>query len=564
VEILQIKNLSFRYPEMQEYALKDITLNIKSGEFVLLCGETGCGKTTLLRMLKRELSPYGIKEGNILFGDVEQDELDSVSATSDIGFIFQNPEGQIITDKVWHELAFGLESLGLPSQVIRRRVGEMSSYFGISDWFHEKTSSLSGGQKQILSLASILVMQPKLLLLDEPTGQLDPIAASDFITTVQKLNKETGITVIMVEHRLEEIFPIADRVIVMDKGSITVDSSPREAAKILSSRNHPMIYGLPSAVRIYNMLSESLTNNMGCPLTVREGRNFLSDNFTNEINAIKIEKPLLNSQKIIEMTDVCFRYERQSPDILKSFELSVCKGEILSILGANGSGKTTALNVIAGLLKPYRGTVKINNTKLKEYRNNSLYKNNLALLPQNPQTVFVKDTVCEDLEEICLASGLKKDDIKEAVDAVAEKTGIAHLLSKHPYDLSGGEQQKAALAKMLLLNPKIILLDEPTKGIDARSKKSIGDTLTALKKDGITIVMVTHDIEFAANISDRCALFFDGEITSCDTPSVFFADNSFYTTAANRISRHIYKNAVTCEDVVSLCHKNKKQDNRHD
>ena len=553
MEFLQIKNLSFKYPNTNEYALDNISLNIKNGEFVLICGETGCGKTTLLRMLKREIAPFGAKTGDILFDGINQDDIDSVSAASEIGFVFQNPESQVVTDKVWHELAFGLESLGIPSDVIRRRVGEIASYFGIGDWFHEKTSSLSGGQKQLLNLASILVMQPKLILLDEPTGQLDPIAASDFITTIHKLNKETGITVVMVEHRLEEVYPIADRIIVMDKGRVLADDTPRNTAEILNKQKHSLSEGLPSATRIFNMLG-----GVGeCPLTVKEGKTYLSNSFTNRITAIeKLDKIKLSSP-ILEMKDVFFKYDRQSDDILKNFKLCVNKGEILCILGANGSGKTTALNVLSGLLPPYRGTIKIKDKKLSEYKNNELYNGNLALLPQNPQTVFMKDTVFEDLSEICKAKKQDKEVAKQKIYDVAERTGIQHLLEKHPYDLSGGEQQKAALAKMLLLEPQILLLDEPTKGIDAQSKKTIAAILKALKKEAITIVFVTHDIEFAATIADRCALFFDGEITSCHIPSVFFADNSFYTTAANRISRHMYKNAVTTEDVVFLCEKNK-------
>lgn len=213
--LLQIENLSFRYPKSERLALDSVTLNIHAGDFVVVCGESGCGKTTLLKLLKRELAPAGEKNGSISYNELLQEELDPRVSAHEIGYVLQNPDNQIVTDKVWHELAFGLENLGIPTQVIRRRVGEMASYFGIQDWFRRNTDELSGGQKQLLNLAAVMVMQPKILILDEPTSQLDPIAAADFIATLQKLNRELGLTILLVEHRLEEVFPIADKVLFM-------------------------------------------------------------------------------------------------------------------------------------------------------------------------------------------------------------------------------------------------------------------------------------------------------------------------------------------------------------
>lgn len=551
MEILRIENLSFIYPGTEKRAVDSIDLSVNDGEFIVVCGESGCGKTTLLRLLKRELAPAGEKSGNIFYRGTRQEELDGRTAAAEIGYVLQNPDNQIVTDKVWHELAFGLENIGVPTEVIRRRVGEMASYFGIQEWFRKKTDELSGGQKQLLNLASVMVMQPKILILDEPTSQLDPIAASDFISTLKKLNRELGLTVILVEHRLEEVFPTADRVVLMDGGRVLLYDSPVNVGKRLGEMqdSHPMLLGLPSAVRIFNALHIDDV----CPLTVREGRDFLERHFAADENAITVGEYTHSDEAAIELKKVWFRYERDLPDVLRGTSLTVYGGEFYCILGGNGTGKTTTLNVISGLNKAYRGKVIINGKPVKEYRENSLYRNNLALLPQNPQTVFIKETVREDYSEILETLGISKDERTEMIEAVTARVGISHLLEKHPYDLSGGEQQKCALAKMLLLKPKILLLDEPTKGLDAYSKHTLKNILADLKRDGMTILAVTHDVEFAAENADRCALFFDGEILSADVPEKFFSENNFYTTAANRIARQLCRNAVTCEQVVAFC-----------
>ncbi len=552
MEILHIENLSFRYPKADKNAIENINLSVNSGEFVAVCGESGCGKTTLLKMIKKELSPEGEKSGKIFYKNISQNDLDDRKSASEIGYVMQDPDSQTVTDKVWHELAFGLENLGVPAEVIRRRTGEMASYFGIHNWFRKKTDELSGGQKQLLNLAAVMVMQPKILILDEPTSRLDPIAASDFISTLQKLNRELGLTIIIAEHRLEEIFPIADKVLVMDSGKVLLCDAPKNIGKELRkiSETHPMLLGLPSAVRIFNSLSIPDE----CPLTVKEGRDFLERHFVFKETLAK--EYVHNEKTAVELKNVWFRYEKDLPDILRGTSLKIYEGEFYCILGGNGTGKTTTLNVISGLNKAYRGKVFINGISIKEYKGNSLYRRLLACLPQDPQTVFIKDNVFKDLCELLKAMDIPKSERNEKITAIAERTGITHLLEKHPYDLSGGEQQKCALAKILLSEPRILLLDEPTKGLDACSKHTLGELLSELKRGGLTIIMVTHDVEFAAENADRCALFFDGEILSEDIPEKFFSENNFYTTAANRMARGLWKNAVTCEQVIRRCLEN--------
>ena len=553
--ILEFKNLSFTYPNQTKKALENVNLEIKSGEFVVVCGESGCGKSTLLKMLKKQLQPKGTVEGQILYNGIEIKDLDERQSVTDIGYVMQNPDNQIVTDKVWHELAFGLEGLGEETSEIRRKVAEICGFFGIGDWYLKKTNELSGGQKQLLNLASITVMQPKVLVLDEPTSQLDPIAAADFIATLQKINEELGVTIILVEHRLEEVFPIAHKVVLMDKSKILMVDTPRAVGNNLKkvSPNHKMLYALPSSVRIFNGLEED----GNAPLTVREGKDFVEARYDNRCGGYKVEdEDYSRREKAIEIKEGFFKYERNSHDVLKGIDLTVYSNEILCILGGNGAGKTTLFKVLSGVKRLYRGKLKIWGKKLKEYNGSTLYRNNLACLPQNPQLIFSKNKVIDDLYEVTKVMEYTKERADKEVKNIVEALGLNELTESHPFDLSGGEQQKVAIAKILLMHPKIILLDEPTKGMDASAKRNLASILNKLKDEGKTIVIVTHDIEFAAEYSDRCGMFFDGQIVSTANPVKFFATNCFYTTAASRISRGIYRNAVTVDMVVDLCKRN--------
>ncbi|MCM1042712.1 MAG: ATP-binding cassette domain-containing protein [Corallococcus sp.] len=554
--ILALENLTFAYPEAKENALCDINLTVERGEFVVLCGESGCGKSTLLRLLKKQLQPKGAISGKIMYNGIEISKLDDRTAATSIGFVMQNPDNQSVTDKVWHELSFGLESLGEESDEIRRRVAEISGFFGINDWYRKRICELSGGQKQLLNLASVMVMQPEVLVLDEPTSQLDPIAASDFIATLRKINDELGMTIVIVEHRLEEVFPIAHKVAVMNKSRLLMIDTPQNIGKRLleEAPDHKMLLGLPSAVRIF----QKLNADGQCPLSVREGRTFLQ-NYKNTYRGYDVQKEdYTRRTKALEIHEGFFRYERNSPDVLNGLNLTVYENEILCILGGNGAGKTTTLKILGGTHRLYRGKLRIWGKKIKEYDGNTLYRHNISCLPQNPQILFVKNTLRDDLAEVTKLMGYDKEMANAKVQSVVKELDIEHLLDSHPFDLSGGEQQKAAFAKLLLTEPKIILLDEPTKGIDAYSKKILADILYRLKSQGKTIVIVTHDVEFAAEHADRCGMFFDGQIVSLCNPVDFFSTNSYYTTSASRISRGRYKNAVTVDMVAELCQKNGK------
>ncbi len=552
----EIKHLSFSYPGRQQNVLSDVNLSIQKGEYVVLCGANGSGKTTLLRHLKSVLTPHGNHKGEIFFDGQALEQVSLRDQSSKIGFVMQDPDAQIVTDKVWHELAFGLESLGCDVRTMRMRVAEMASYFGIQTWFHKNVTELSGGQKQLLNLASVMAMQPEVLILDEPTSQLDPIAATDLLNTVRKINMELGTTIIITEHRLEEVFHAADRVVLMEQGKIIACDSPRKIGESLSKAGSDLFCTLPSTIQIRHQVGGTLPY----PLTVREGRQWLSDLLSNveirhdsidaEMSAEDPEKPVL------ELKELWFRYEKESPDVLKGVSLKLRENSIHAIVGGNGSGKSTMLKAICGICRPYRGKVKVFGQDSKKYKSGELFHNCLAMLPQDPKSLFVKKTVREELEEMLEGQKLSKEQLTEKVNTVAELCSIVHFMDSHPYDLSGGEQQRAALAKVLLCEPKILLLDEPTKAIDNNFKQKFAQILKKLCQQGVTVLMVSHDVEFCAKTADEVSMFFDGRITTTNTPNRFFSRNSFYTTAANRMSRHVFKNAVNNEDVIMLCKKN--------
>ena len=546
----EIQDLTFSYASSKgKHSLEHINLSVAQGEFLVLCGASGSGKSTLLRHLKTVLTPSGKSGGQVLFHGVPLKEVPDRDQAGKIGFVMQNPDDQIVTDKVWHELAFGLESLGCDQKTMRSRVAEMACYFGIQDWFHRDVATLSGGQKQLLNLASIMAMQPEALILDEPTSQLDPIAASDFLNTIRKINTELGTTVIITEHRLEDIFPYADRAVVMEGGRILADDVPAKVGQLLFEEKNPMFSAMPTPVRVFYEAGAAGES----PLTVRQGRSWLSREFPEEPKkkAIPVEAlPEEVEDPALKLRELWFRYEKDSPDILRGVSLEVPAGSLCAILGGNGAGKSTTLKAVSGICRPYRGKITLFGKSVEKYRTGELFDGCLAMLPQDPKSLFVKKTLREDLEE------MTKD--KKALEDIAELCQVSALLDRHPYDLSGGEQQRGALAKVLLTSPRLLLLDEPTKGIDSFFKETFAKILMDLKGKGITILMVSHDVEFCARYADRVSMFFDGQILTTDTPRRFFGGNSFYTTAARRMSRHLFDYAVTAEDVVTLYKENKE------
>lgn len=537
--LLEVKNLTFKYALENVKAINNISFKVNEGDFLLVCGKTGCGKTTLLKLMKKELMPNGEKTGEVLFLGKNIEDNDQPQS---IGYVFQNPDNQIVTDKVWHELSFGLENLNTPVDIMSNRIAEIANFFGIDNWFYDKTANLSGGQKQILNLAAILVMNPQVILLDEPTSQLDPVARSNFLGLLTKINKELGITIILVEHNLEDVFGIVDEVLLLDSGKLLIKDTKEEVNNFIRNNNLDIQEALPSALQITNSL------NLKVSYFVKDARSELVNNFLNTAPILPYKTPNLSDSVVIDGKGIFLSYDKEKQDILNDLNIKVMEGEILTILGSNGSGKTTLLNVLSGVIKPYSGRVLIRGKKIKDYKSNSLYINNLTVLPQNPLNVFLKKRVIDDLNESLSIAGSSEED----KNRIIELFELQSYLYSHPYDLSGGEIQKCALAKILLLKPKILFLDEPTKGLDAFAKKQLINILKKLKDDGVTIVIVTHDIEFSATLSDRIAMLFDGKINEPTNIHEFFSNNILYTTKAALISKNFYQNTVTNKEVITL------------
>ncbi len=537
MEQIICKGLKFAYPNGSD-VLCGIDLKIEKGDFAVICGRSGCGKTTLLRQMKKSVAPAGKLKGEILFNGVPVSQMNDRDSASKIGFVFQNPESQIVTDKVWHELAFGLENLGVESAEIRLRTAEMAAYFGMKDWFDKKISQLSGGQKQLLNLASVMVMRPELIILDEPTSRLDPVAAGNFLATVSKINRELGVTVVMTEHRLEDAFGYANRVIVMDNGVITADCAPSELGGKAERLDSFVRLAMPASVRIF----AALGGEGDCPVTVNEGARWLSALLGMPRFSEIDRKKFSFCGNAVEIKNLFYRYEKNGADVISNLNLDVPKGSVFAITGGNGAGKTTLLKILSGVMKPVSGKIKIHGESAKKSNTSVL------MLPQDVQLLFTKSTVGEELEK------MRTD--KNNIADIAALTGISHLLERHPYDLSGGEQQRAALAMLLLKDPDILLLDEPTKGMDSEFKAEFADILKKMTQAGKTVVMVSHDVEFCAAYADFCSMIFDSTVVCVKETAEFFTGNFFYTTSANRMSCGIFKNCVTDKDVISLCKKN--------
>ncbi|MDD7354238.1 MAG: ATP-binding cassette domain-containing protein [Oscillospiraceae bacterium] len=545
---IAVKDLSFTYPNSTKKALDNINMEIEPGQFILVCGASGCSKTTLLRHFKSVLTPHGKREGRIIFNNKELSEIPEKEQAEKIGFVFQSPEDQIVTDKVWHELAFSLESLNKPNDVIALRSAETAGYFDLGDKYRSDVNTLSGGQKQLLNLASVMTVTPEVLILDEPTSQLDPIASDNFLSQIKKLNDDLGITIIISEHNLERVFSMADKVAVMKDGKLLSFDTPENTAKSFGNKTSDFFLSLPSSAQIAVMASFDGKT----PLTVKEGRqaliaNGITDKKTDLISSNEIKNKESKKERVLEIDDVFFRYNRYSPDVLRNLSLDVNRGEILCVTGGNGEGKSTLFSILSGMTSPYSGKIKAGKKSMKP----SDLRNKTSLLPQDVSVLFVKDSVIDELKEVKKKNGETPSD--EEINKTAELFEIDNLLKSHPFDLSGGEQEKLAIAKILLTEAEIYLFDEPTNGMDPTFKLKFGEIIRELKKSGKTFIIVSHDIEFSAAFADRCVMIFDGRVVSDSEPREFFSGNSFYTTTANKIVRSVFPDCILTKEAWEKC-----------
>lgn len=532
--IIELKQVSFYYPEGVVPALTQVDLAVPAGGFVLVCGPSGSGKSTLLKHMKSSQIPFGRGTGELLFKGKDLETMELGESARSIGFVGQNPDNQIVTDTVWHELAFGLENLGVPVEEIRKRTAETAQYFGMTEWFRQPVEALSGGQKQMLNLASVMVMQPEVLILDEPTAQMDPIGARRFFHTLKGLQQEIGTTIILSEQRLEEVMPLAQDLVYMENGQIVAQGPVQESLKILADyekiKNKPLAMetSFPVALRVYMKSREKEEEIV--PVSVGQGRQWLSGK---KAVIWEHKETYEETENVITVQGVDFSYEK-GKKVLEHLDWQVKKGSIYGLLGGNGAGKTTLMKLICGILKPRRGKIKTNGT--------------VRYLVQNPLSIFTEITAEDELAVCC-----GRD--PEAVEAMLEKMELTEFRGQNPLDLSGGQQQRLALGKVLLTKPEILLLDEPTKGMDGGFKVKFGAMLGELKKQGITTVLVSHDMEFCAEYATYCGLMFDREIISFGPTREFFAENVYYTTAAARMTRGILKDCLVAEDIMAALEK---------
>ena len=553
--VLSCEHVSFCYPRQTDNAIEDISFSIGEAEFVVLCGQSGCGKTTLLRHFKKNQIPFGTGSGKLYYRGSDLETMDDRESAARIGFVGQNPDTQLVTDKVWHELAFGLENLGVPGEQIRRRTAEIAQYFGMESWFRRPVSELSGGQKQLLNLASVVIMQPDVLLLDEPTAQLDPIGTGRFLDTLRRLNRDLGTAVLLSEQRLEEVVPMADRVLIMHQGHLVADAVPGQCAAKLEAyeRDHnealPIASAMPVAVRVWKACH--YRDEASSPVSIRQGKSWLADHVRKTgqpgepiKSAVSDRHPCHTAKRAVSETALfvdrlCFGYQKDQR-VLEDFTMRVPKGMLYAVVGGNGSGKSTALKAIMGICKPRRGNVKA--------------AGKIRFLAQNPKSLFTELTAAEELMAMLLpengGAGLKEADRTQRVGEMLSYLELTAQREQNPMDLSGGQQQRLALGKLLLTEPDILLLDEPTKGLDGAFKEKLAEFLKDLCTKGKTVVLVSHDMEFCARYADQCGLLFDGQLISEGETRAFFRENVFYTTAAQRMSRGVCGDCLLAEDIV--------------
>lgn len=553
--VLSCEHVSFCYPRQTDNAIEDISFSIGEAEFVVLCGQSGCGKTTLLRHFKKNQIPFGTGSGKLYYRGSDLETMDDRESAARIGFVGQNPDTQLVTDKVWHELAFGLENLGVPGEQIRRRTAEIAQYFGMESWFRRPVSELSGGQKQLLNLASVVIMQPDVLLLDEPTAQLDPIGTGRFLDTLRRLNRDLGTAVLLSEQRLEEVVPMADRVLIMHQGHLVADAVPGQCAAKLEAyeRDHnealPIASAMPVAVRVWKACH--YRDEASSPVSIRQGKSWLADHVRKTgqpgepiKSAVSDRHPCHTAKRAVSETALfvdrlCFGYQKDQR-VLEDFTMRVPKGMLYAVVGGNGSGKSTALKAIMGICKPRRGKVKA--------------AGKIRFLAQNPKSLFTELTAAEELMAMLLpengGAGLKEADRTQRVGELLSYLELTAQREQNPMDLSGGQQQRLALGKLLLTEPDILLLDEPTKGLDGAFKEKLAEFLKDLCSKGKTVVLVSHDMEFCARYADQCGLLFDGQLISEGETRAFFRENVFYTTAAQRMSRGVCGDCLLAEDIV--------------
>ncbi len=510
--IVTVSHLSFSFPQATAPTLRDICCEVEAGSLFLLLGPSGSGKTTLLRLLAAPVQPDGTKSGLIC-----------VHGTA--SFVPQRPEALLTCAKTPRSY-LQAQLAHLPAEVAKRRLEETIGYFDLAPWLDLPTEQLSGGQRQLLCVTGALAAGAKLLVLDEPTAQLDPIAAGALVNLLRRLCRELCLTVILSEHRTEELFPMADQVGVLCDGILVTQGAPQAVAQHLlqaQQKNHAC---MTTPVRLHAALSLPGP----CSITIGQCRAALERGQLTPV-APAPDSPHPPKPTVLELRRVWFRYEKDRPDVLRELSFSLHEGEIFAVVGGNGVGKSTMLGVLSGALRPYSGKVLLHGKPVHK-------DSDFLLVPQDPLPALGNAPLRQHWN---------------GTEPLVREMGLDHLLDRSPERLSCGEIQRAAIALALRQAPQILLLDEPTRGIDPGFRDRLAKLLRRFAEQGVCMVIVSHDVEFCAEVAHRCALLFNGSLIAPGSPNEFFGGNAVYTTASNRIGRQWFPDAVTCTDLIRRC-----------
>ncbi|MBE9512814.1 MAG: ATP-binding cassette domain-containing protein [Chloroflexi bacterium] len=555
--MIRIEGLTFYYSGATQPSLQDINLEVNGGEFVLVTGPSGGGKSSLCRCLNGLIPHF---YGGKIAGRVEVGGLDTLKHSTRelatrVGMVFQDPENQLVSLDVEREIAFGLENLAFPKELIAKRIEESLDTLGISDLRYRHLHELSGGEKQKVAIASVLALHPSILILDEPTSELDPKGAEEVLSVVTRLNDELGLTVILVEHRLDRVLQYADRLIAFNQGRITVDGKVRDIMGSCYQELLQMGVGVPPMIRLVQGLRDRGISIDGTPLTVKEGRAMLDKALHGVSGQFTRSSEGNNSKPLVETTRLWYAY----PDgltALKDISLSIGAGEFVAIIGRNASGKTTLVKHFNHLLTPTKGRVKIDGIDTRGATIAELAKK-VGFVFQNPNDHLFADTVNDEITFTLKNLGFDSSEIESRTSEVLAKFNLIEYRNHYPRSLSGGEKQRVALASVLALNPKILILDEPTRGMEYRLKSELMCFLEEYRQQGNTVILVSHDVEMVAEYADRVILLSEGKIVVDGEKHDVLSQALLFSPQINRLAQAftgygVPNNILTVDEVLGM------------
>ncbi|MEE8824278.1 putative HMP/thiamine import ATP-binding protein YkoD [Lentilactobacillus sunkii] len=543
-ELIKVDHLTFTYPDQKTPVIDDVNLVINRGQFVVIAGATGSGKTTLINHFKKELVPNGDRQGQVLINQKPISKLSKLESAKTVGYVAQDPTIQPIMSTVIDELAFALENVGEPSDEIERRIAELANYLGLDQLLHQSIESLSGGQLQLVNLASVLILRPEVILLDEPAAQLDPLSTQHFFEVLNRVHEELGITIVMTEHHLGSVLAFADRLILLQGRHVSFDGLPRVGIAKMAADSQ-LRYFVPQVSHLFLDTNKKLTK---LPISVAEGQKRISDEKIKFVSAIKPTIPAVSEDHMLTAKNLTFSFDKQR-NVIDRLDLTISSGDWLSIVGKNGSGKSTLLNILAGLRIPQHGKAKVANQVVWKIPTASRIQT-ISFLSQTPSLQFGEETVEKELMK--QAHELRLDFPDKQAKMMIDRLHLSAVADQSPFDISGGQQQVLGVALALLAKPKLLILDEPTKGLDPYTKHFLGQILQEVNTSGMTILMASHDMEFSAAYSKHCAFMFDGHLNTVLPTREFFANNFFFTTSINRLLRVQVPMAIMPEDVNSV------------